>query len=127
MQLSLQGGPTTFIDQFDADMAAFATAKQLRPHLTGTSREDFTRMTALWTLGDPSIEVLRRYFTGGLFMYPTSEWDVGCLEDPIFYRDDEIMFAIVTHEREGILSLTQVEHAQVAALGIRTRDEPQRL
>lgn len=125
VQLSLQGGPTTFIDRFAADMAGHARAHQLRPHLSGTSLEDFTRMTALWTLDDASVDVLHRYFTDGLFMYPAGTWDVGCLEDPIFYREGEIMFGIVTHEREGMLSLTDVEHGEVAALGIRTRDEPE--
>ena len=109
----------------DQTITSTAMAKQLRPHLSGTSADDFNRMTTLWSLDDASIAVCRRYFTAGLFMYPTGDWNFGCLEDPIFYRDGEIMFGIVTHEREGLLSLSPDEHAQVALLGIRTRDEPE--
>ena len=39
-------------------------------------------------------------------MYPTSEWDVGCLEDPTFYRPGTLMLGIVSHEHEGVLTLT---------------------
>jgi hypothetical protein len=123
--LGLQGQSTPHVDRFEADMAPFRLSAQSRPHMSGRTKDDLVRLTDLWSLSEASISVLRRYFPEGLFMYPTSEWSEGCLEDPIIYRDDGIVLGITTHEREGILSLGTHEHAVVAALGIVTRDRPQ--
>jgi len=93
--------------------------------MSGRSKADLVRKTELWGLSSASVAVLQRYFVEGLFMYPTSEWEEGCLEDPIFYRNGQIMFGIVTHEREGILTLSEFEHSEVAALGICSRERPE--
>ena len=124
-ELGLQGHPTPFLDRFDADMQAFRLADEHRPRMSGRSKADLVRKTELWGLSSASVAVLQRYFVEGLFMYPTSEWEEGCLEDPIFYRNGQIMFGIVTHEREGILTLSEFEHSEVAALGICSRERPE--
>jgi len=124
-QLGLQGHSVPYVDRFDADMAAFRLKKKPRPRMSAGQKEDLVRSTDLWVLSLASIAVLRRYFVDGLFTYPTSGWEEGCLEEPTFYRDGAIICGIVSHEREGILALTASEHAEVAALGIRTRDRPE--
>lgn len=123
--LSLQGHAAPLVDRFEAEMTPYQLAPQLRPHMSAPTRAELVRSADLWRLSNDSIAVLRRYFSLGLFMYPTSEWDEGCLEDPTFYRDGQIAFGIISHEREGVLTLTPSQHAEVAALGIATRDRPE--
>ena len=66
-------------------------------------------------------EALRPFFPAGLFTYPAGEWITGCIENPTIYRAGQIMLAIVSHEREGVLELTSEEQRAVATLGIATR------
>jgi hypothetical protein len=93
--------------------------------MSAPTPEELHRLTDLWVLSDPSIAVLRTYFDEGLFTYPTSEWNEGCLEGPTFYRGQQIILGITSHEHEGILTLDAAEHAAVAALGISSRDRPE--
>ncbi|MEO8621272.1 MAG: hypothetical protein ABI625_09425 [bacterium] len=126
-RLWLQGKAAPFPDRFEAEMAPFRLDAQVRPRMSAAKRDELNRSTDLWLLSGSSIGVLRAYFPDGLFTYPTSEWDEGCLEGPTFYRDQQIMLGVVSHEREGILTLTAAEHDAVAALGIASRDQPERL
>ena len=71
-----------------------------------------------WT--PESIGVLKGLFVEGLFMYPTSEWEEGCFEDPTFYRNGDLMLGVVTHEREGLLRVTEVEFGELERAGYRT-------
>ncbi len=124
-RLGLEGRSMPYADRFESEMALFQLPSARRPQLSGSSEKDLIRTTDLWALNGESIAVLQRYFHGGLFTYPTSRWEEGCLEDPTFYREGQIMFGIISHEREGIITLSEAEHADVAALSITTRDRPQ--
>ena len=123
--LSLGGSPAPFLGEVDAALNAFQPRTAPRKQLTVLVGQPQVQSTKLWALAPASIALLKRYFSTGLFTYPTAEWNVGWLEDPTFYRDGYLMLGIVSHEQEGMLTLTEVEHAQVAALGIPTRDRAQ--
>lgn len=50
----------------------------------------------------------------------------GWLEDPVVWRESEIMVAVISHEQEGILRLTESEHTALAAeLGVVSHAEGQ--
>ena len=123
--LWLDGGSAPYVARFLLAMEPFALPKATRPHLSAPTRTALNRATDLWTVNAASIGVLREFFPDGLFMYPTSDWEEGCLEDPTFYRDGKILFGIVSHENEGMLSLTPAEHKAVAELGIATGAYPE--
>jgi hypothetical protein len=123
--LALEGSSATFLGEAEAALKPFERPTALRRALTVLVGRPAVQPTKLWSLNAESIAILKRLFTEGLFTYPTSEWEVGCLEDPAFYRDGGVMLGVVSHEREGVLSLTESEQAQVAALKIPTRDRPQ--
>ena len=90
--------------------------------MTVFAGEELIQPTQLGSLETASVGLLKSYFHNGLFTYPTSDWEAGCLEDPIIYRRGAVMLGIVSHEREGILTLSDSEHHDVATLGIRTHE-----
>jgi|GEM_PF-1378709 len=74
----------------------------------------------LWKLNKESINVLYKIFEGFLFTY----WmDKFWPEDPIFYRNSEIMLGIVTHESEGVIRVYPEEVEELKSLGIVIRDK----
>ena len=124
-RLGLQGHAAPHVDRFELDMAPFRLESQRRPRMSAATREELVRQSDLWRLSNHSIAILQEYFPAGLFIYPTSEWEQGCLEGPTFYRQGQIVLGITTHEREGILTLQAAEHTEIARLGISTRERPQ--
>lgn len=75
----------------------------------------------VWALTPETLALLREHLSGGLFMSPANAQAVW-LEDPLFYRGGELMLGIVSHEGEGVLLLTSLEAAELAAAGFPTRD-----
>jgi hypothetical protein len=118
--LCLEGSGAPLLEEVTAAFSPFQRPAKIRQHLTGTTMKDLRRTTDLWSLTLETIELLKEYFSEGLFTYPTSEWDNGCLEDPTFYRGGTLMLGIVSHEREGVLTLTAGEHDEVEGLGLAT-------
>jgi hypothetical protein len=125
LMLSLQGLPEPFLDTVRRELAPFQRTTAPRRRMTVFAGEELIQPTQLWSLTAASVDLLKGYFHSGLFTYPTSEWDQGCLEDPVIYRSGEVILGIVSHEQEGILILSDSEHHDVAALGIRTHEHAQ--
>jgi hypothetical protein len=122
--LGLEGYTTPFTARLEAALAPFHLPAAVREQVTVYSREDVARLTQRWALTSESVTLLQEFFDQGLFTYPVGEWEIGCIEDPIVYRNGDVMLGIVSHERRGVLVLTELEHAEVAALGIHIRPEP---
>ena len=123
--LGLQDMPEPFCDRFLLAAAELALPDAAREHMVTYSGQALVRPAALWRLTPASIEVLREFLDEGLFTYPAGEWETGCIENPTFYRDGEVMLGIVSHEREGVLRLRAGEAAAFGALGIPSRDRPE--
>jgi hypothetical protein len=123
--LGLEGYATPFLDRVEAALAPFRLSMQDREHLTAPTRDQLVQPTQLWHVSDETIRLLMGFLDDGLFTYPAGEWETGCLEDPVIYRRGEIILGVVSHEREGLLRLTEVEHNQIVALGIPTRENAQ--
>jgi len=120
--MGLQGHPEPFNDRFLAAVEPFRLPEAPRPQLTTYVGDAIFRPAALWAARSEVVAALKEFFVGGLFTYPTGEHEGGWLEDPTFYREGEIMFGIVSHEREGYLELTTLEATQLSARGIPTRN-----
>ena len=122
--LGLKDAPETFCDDFRLAAAEFALPDAPREHMVTYVGQPPIRPAELWRLTPGSIVVLREFLGDGLFTYPAGAWETGCIENPTFYRDGEVMLGIVSHEEEGVLRLRPGEEGGFAALGIPSRDRP---
>ena len=123
--LGLEGGGTPFCDAVEAVLSPHRLAPAMRDHWSIPVGSPPSGLMPLWQLNRGSRAVLRIVFVPGLFAYPVGAWEIGCIEDLVVYRNGAIVLGIVSHEREGMLSLSEAEHEAVAALGIVSRPEPQ--
>ena len=112
--LWLEGSDAPLVEAAEKELARFALAPAPREFVIGTPS---VREAPLWSLTSESIAVLKRLFVDGLFMNPTSAWEEGCFEDPTFYRRGALLLGIVTHEFEGLLSVTEAELAELEQAG----------
>lgn len=123
--LGLEGQPTPFTDALSARLEPFRLPSAAREHASAWRANELIRETELWKLCPETIDLLAEALDDGLFTYPAGEWDTGCIEDPTFYREGRMALGIVSHEREGVLRLSDEEHREVAARGIPTRETPE--
>jgi hypothetical protein len=123
--IGLRDMPEPFCDGFRLTADEFRLPDAAREHMVTYLDQLPARLAELWRLTPASIAVLRAFMDEGLFTYPAGEWETGCIENPTFYRDGEVMLGIVSHEREGVLRLRPGEEAAFHALGIPSRDRPE--
>ena len=123
--LGLKGYTMPFCDHVAGALAPFRLDDANREHPTAPTRDQIVRRTELWRLSDDTIALFITFFAEGLFTYTAGEWETGCLEDPVIYRDGEMVLGVVSHEQEAVLRLTAAEHQEIATLGIATRDTAQ--
>ena len=114
--LSLQDSPAPFLDGAEKLLEPFVLPAAPREFVIG---EPLVRPATLWSLSQESIAALKHLFPDGLFMYPTSEWEQGCIEDPTFYRQGRFFLGIVSHEHEGKLTVSEAELVELERAGYR--------
>ena len=127
------------IDSFGAESGKpgaasgwFATAARpharetgIRERMSGKTADALTRATELWDLNDATVRVLQEALPGGLFQYEPREG--GWFEDPIFYRDGQLMLGILSHEAFAVLRVSDRESAQLAAAGLASHESLPRI
>jgi hypothetical protein len=116
--MSIAGEPAPACDAFERALADAARGIQARRVQGG--RQPKLAELPVWSLTPRTAAVLRSVFADTLLHY---ELDMtgGWFEDPIFWRKGEIMLAVVSHEQEGALILTEAEHAEAQATGYPSR------
>ena len=119
--MSLVGTSPTYLDEVESALSAFALPDTTRERTVTLVGQPRARPTRLWKATPASLAVLRQFFADGLFDIPNDASDSGWLEDPTFYRDGDVILAIVSHEGEGFVRLTELEHVQLAARHLPTR------
>lgn len=108
------GGPAPIADRFE-DTFAPALVGEGERRVLSSSPGEHRRTIRLWRLDERTETLLRPFFPRGLF---TNAVDPrGWLEDPLVYRNGELMLGVVTHEREGVLRATEDEMRELDALG----------
>lgn len=112
-----------FGDAIDARLAPFACGVAVRTLMSVPLGQPQEQSTPVWSYNAASAQLLRDLFGDGLFTYPAGTWEDGWLEDPTFYREGKLMLGIVSHEREGLLDLTDDEWKELHAEGIRSYDD----
>lgn len=83
--------------------------------MSGRTVDDLTRSTELWQLNQVSINALKQVLPAGLFQY--EPWGDSWFEDPVVYREGRLMLGVLSHEAFGVLSISELESAQLAAAG----------
>ena len=114
--MALQDTPAPFADAFENELGPYERPAARRRVLTDADGSDFARSVRLWTLNEASLQRLLRFVDHGLFNAPAGP--DGWLEDLAIYREGELLLGIVSHENEGVLRLTQQEHAEVVVIGV---------
>jgi hypothetical protein len=122
--MTMQGSAAPNIAEVAAALRPFERPAAPRELMTVPMGQPQVQLTRLWRLVPEAIAALRPFLSEGLFDYRSADWDTGWLEDLTVYRDGAVMLGVVSHEGEGVLTLSPAEHAEVAALGIRTQGAP---
>lgn len=107
------------IRHFEEVFAPYQLPTAARRQLTASRARPFVRPTPLWLLQSATRIRLQEFLPNGLFT--NSGGKQGNLEDPILYRNGELVLGIVSHEREGILRVTEKDFTQLEAHGFLTR------
>lgn len=72
-------------------------------------------LVRLWRLDEDAVPLLRRFIPGGLFAHHVDPH--GWLEDPMLFRESQLMLGIVTHQQEGVLRVTPDELRELERAG----------
>ena len=112
-------------EQFDEAVNRLSLGTAMRERMSGQTADDLVRPTERWRLSDESIGALRDALPGGIFEYdPLQD---GWFEDPIFYRDGELVLGVLSHEAFAVLRLTPAEADELHAAGFRSYDSLPRI
>jgi len=103
----------------------FARREQTRERMSGRTADDLRRTTKLWTLNDVTMKALRDALPGGVLSYDPTE--PGWFEDPVFYREGNLMLGVLSHEAFGVLRVSAGEAARLSAAGFPSHDSLPRI
>jgi hypothetical protein len=110
---------------FDMKVREFHRGKKNRERMSGKTVDDLRRYTDLWQLNDETIGALQSVLPAGLLQFDPQEdaW----FEDPVFYRDGELMLGVLSHEAFGVLRLGDAEVSLLSAAGFPTHESVPRI
>ncbi|MFL5632451.1 MAG: hypothetical protein ACJ77T_14435 [Gemmatimonadaceae bacterium] len=98
----------------------FTREKKIRERMSGRTTSDLTRLTELWELNDTTLGALKQALTGGLLGYDPR--DEGSFEDPVIYRDGQLLLGVLSHEAFAVLRLSDSESLRFSEAGFPGHD-----
>ncbi|MBX3175313.1 MAG: hypothetical protein KF709_12940 [Gemmatimonadaceae bacterium] len=113
----VEGGSRAVFDAFDRIADSHRLPRSPRYDLCAGR----VLVTDLWRLNPDTVSALRVAFPEGYFSYrPADAWH----EDLSVYRaSGELLFAVVTHESEGVLRITDAEKTSLVSEGFSVHPE----
>ena len=123
----LSSNPSRAADRrqlFDEVVGPLALGQAKRERMSGRTADDLSRPTERWTLNETSISVLKEGLSEGFFQYDPQD---GWFEDPILYRDGELMLGVLSHEAFAVMRLTDSESQELEAAGFPSHDSLPRI
>lgn len=111
--------------RFDHAIAVHGRPQARRERMSGKTADALHRDTELWSLNESSLDVLKTALPAGIFQYDPR--DGGWFEDPILYRNGELMLGVLSHEAFAVLRVSERESAQLAAAGFPSHDSLPRI
>jgi hypothetical protein len=115
--LSIEGTEAPLADAFEDALAPWARAAAERPLPLGVGGVVELHLVRLWALTPESVARLGDFLVDGLFSNRVDER--GWFEDPTVYRRGALLIGVLTHDREGLLRVTDEEAQELASLGLR--------
>jgi hypothetical protein len=102
-------------EQFEEVVRPLALGEAKLERMSGRTADELSRPTERWVLNETSITALKEALGDGFFQY--DPWQDGWFEDPILYRDGELMLGVLSHEAFAVLRLTESESQKLDAAG----------
>lgn len=103
----------------------FARGEKVRERMSGPTADELTRPTELWELCVGSLGALRHVLSAGLMQYEPRE--DGWFENPVLYRDGELILGVLSHEAFAVLRVSELEAGELASAGFITHDSLPRI
>ncbi|MFL5466667.1 MAG: hypothetical protein ACJ79N_06325 [Gemmatimonadaceae bacterium] len=105
---------------FEGLVQPYSRGDATRERMSGRTAHDLTRNTSLWELNDATLRALRLTLTAGFLGYdPTEE---GSFEDPVIYRNGQLLLGVLSHEAFAVLRLSGPESVQLSEDGFPSHD-----
>jgi hypothetical protein len=105
---------------FDKLVKPFSRGEETRERMSGETADDLTRNTQLWELNPPTVEALQQALPNGLLSYDPE--GSGWFEDPILYREGDLLLGVLSHEAFAVLRLSVLESVRFSAAGFPSHD-----
>jgi hypothetical protein len=80
--------------------------------MSGRTADDLTRATNLWELNEVTVQALKWALPNGILAYDPAEQ--GWFEDPVFYREGNLLLGVLSREAFAVLRLSDVEAEQLS-------------
>jgi len=93
--------------------------------MSGATADDLTRSTHLWELNPVTVGALQQALPNGLLSYDPE--GSGWFEDPILYREGNLLLGVLSHEAFAVLRLSVVESVRLATAGFPAHDSLPRM
>jgi len=93
--------------------------------MSGPTADDLTRSTRLWELNPVTFGALQEALPNGLLSYDPE--GRGWFEDPILYREGNLLLGVLSHEAFAVLRLSVLEALRLSEAGFPSHDSLPRL
>ena len=105
---------------FENAALPFSRGDETRERMSGTTADDLTRRTQLWELNPVTVGALQKALPGGLLSYDPE--GRGWFEDPILYREGNLLLGVLSHEAFAVLRLSALESVRLSTAGFPSHD-----
>jgi hypothetical protein len=105
---------------FERIVKPFSRGEETRERMSGATADDLTRSTRLWELNPVTLGALQQALPNGLLSYDPE--GRGWFEDPILYRDGNLLLGVLSREAFAVLRLSVVESMRLSAAGFPSHD-----
>ena len=112
-------------EQFAGVVRAFALGPAKRERMSGRTADDLIRATERWGLSERSMGAMKDAFPDGIFQFDPGQ--DGWFENPIIYRDGELVLGVLSREAFGVLRITEAEFAELTSAGFPSHDSLPRI
>jgi hypothetical protein len=103
----------------------FSRGEETRERMSGATADDLTRSTHVWEVNPVTVGALQQALPNGLLSYDPE--GRGWFEDPILYREGNLLLGVLSHEAFAVLRLSVVESMRLKAAGFPSHDSLPRL
>jgi hypothetical protein len=110
---------------FEKTVKPFSRGEETRERMSGATADDLTRRTRLWEMNPVTIGALQKAMPNGLLSYDPE--GRGWFEDPILYREGNLLLGVLSHEAFAVLRLSVAESVRLSAARFPSHDSLPRM